>query len=190
MAGRHSRALAHRRRVLSLVGRHLVWPAPVLARVRGFLQQRCKGNPQWKGHEALSDTAFLERHGPWRGPYEDGTLFFYIDEYIKDAPKDLLTTLATTCDWLARRLKKQNTLVEKNIDALAGLLQLNPAERALLLYGTLARYQRDLRGLLVGPMFVTAEAMFALGWSKPLAAEIERRVGPTHLRDLHAPALR
>jgi hypothetical protein len=32
---------------------------------------------------------------------------------------------------------------------LAGLLQLNKAERALLLYGTLARYQRDLRSILV-----------------------------------------
>ncbi len=147
--------------LLSLVGRHLVWPAPVLARVRGFLQQRCKGNPQWKGHEALSDAAFLERHGPWRGPYEEGTLFFYIDEYIKDAPKDLLTTLATTCDWLARRLKKQNTLVQKNIDALAGLLQLNPAERALLLYGTLARYQRDLRGLLVEFKVSNAQEAYA-----------------------------
>jgi SpoVK/Ycf46/Vps4 family AAA+-type ATPase len=135
--------------LLSLVGRHLVWPLPVLGRVRGFLAQRCKGNPQWKGHEQLSDEAFIERHGPWRGPYEEATLFFYIDEYIKDAPKDLLTVLATTCDWLARRLKKESTLVQKNIDALAGLLQLNPAERALLLYGTLARYQRDLRGLLV-----------------------------------------
>jgi SpoVK/Ycf46/Vps4 family AAA+-type ATPase len=39
--------------------------------------------------------------------------------------------------------------VEKNIDALSSLLQLNKAERALLLYGTLARYQRDLRSLLV-----------------------------------------
>jgi hypothetical protein len=39
--------------------------------------------------------------------------------------------------------------VEKNIDALANLLQLNKAERALLLYGTLARYQRDLRSILV-----------------------------------------
>jgi SpoVK/Ycf46/Vps4 family AAA+-type ATPase len=40
-------------------------------------------------------------------------------------------------------------LVEKNINALAGLLQLNKAERALLLYGTLARYQRDMRSILV-----------------------------------------
>ncbi len=42
----------------------------------------------------------------------------------------------------------------------------------------------DLVGLLVGPMFVTAEAMFMLGWNKPLLAEIERRAGPTMLRDL------
>ncbi len=147
--------------LLSLVGRHLVWPMPVLSRVRGFLQQRCKGNPQWKGHEALSDAAFIDKHGPWRGPYEEGTLFFYIDEYIKDAPKDLLTVLATTCDWLARRLKKESTLVQKNIDALAGLLQLNPAERALLLYGTLARYQRDLRGLLVEFKVSNAQEAYA-----------------------------
>jgi len=135
--------------LLALVGRHIVWPLPVLGRVRRFLQQRCKGNPQWRGHELLSDDAFVQRHGPWRGPYEEGTLFFYIDEYIKDAPKDLLAVLGTTCEWLGRRLKKESTLVEKNIDALAGLLQLNPAERALLLYGTLARWQRELRGVLV-----------------------------------------
>jgi uncharacterized membrane protein YGL010W len=48
----------------------------------------------------------------------------------------------------------------------------------------------DLRGLLVGPMFVVGEALFALGWGKGLLAEIETRVGPTHLRDLHAPATR
>jgi uncharacterized membrane protein YGL010W len=42
--------------------------------------------------------------------------------------------------------------------------------------------------LLVAPMFVTAEALFALGWNKPLLAEIERRAGPTYLRDLAHPA--
>ena len=147
--------------LLALVGRHLVWPLPVLARVRGFLRQRCKGQPLWRGHEQLSDDAFLRRHGPWRGPYEEGTLFFYIDEYVKDAPKDLLAVLSNTCDWLSRRLKKQSALVQKNIDALAGLLQLNPAERALLLYGTLARCQRDLRGLLVEFKVSNAQEAYA-----------------------------
>ena len=42
----------------------------------------------------------------------------------------------------------------------------------------------DIIGLLVGPMFVVAELMFMGGWNKPLLAEIERRVGPTHLRDI------
>jgi len=37
-------------------------------------------------------------------------------------------------------------------------------------------------------MFVTAEAMFGLGWGKPLLAEIEQRVGPTKIRDLTQPA--
>ena len=45
-------------------------------------------------------------------------------------------------------------------------------------------FVEDVVGLLVGPMFVTAEAMFMLGWNKPLLTEIERRAGPTHLRDI------
>ena len=135
--------------VVALAGRNLVWPAPILARVRAFLARRCVGNEYWRGHESLRDALFLERHGVWRGPYDEGSLFFYLDEYAKDQPKDLISLLAVTGEWLSQSLKKQSTLVEKNIDALAGLLQLNKAERALLLYGTLARYQRDLRSILV-----------------------------------------
>lgn len=135
--------------VIALAGRHLVWPAPVLGRLREFLARRCAGSEPWSGHEALSTNEFLARFGDWRGPYEEGTLFFYLDEYAKVQPKDLLAVLVATSDWLRQTLKKQSTLVEKNIDALAGLLQLNQAERALLLYGTLARYQRELRSILV-----------------------------------------
>ncbi|MFZ3141769.1 ATP-binding protein [Polaromonas sp.] len=135
--------------LLSLSGRHLVWPLPALQRLREFLSRRCKGNEFWQDHETLSDADFMARHGVWRGPYEEGTLFFYLDEHAKDQPKDLLSVLSATGDWLTLALKKQSTLVEKNIESLASLLQLNRAERALLLYGTLARYQRDLRSLLV-----------------------------------------
>jgi len=47
-------------------------------------------------------------------------------------------------------------------------------------------FVEDMVGLLVGPMFVVGEWLFALGWGRDLLAEIERRAGPTHLRDLAA----
>ena len=37
--------------LLSLTGRHLVWPMPVLQRLREFLGRRCVGNEVWKGVE-------------------------------------------------------------------------------------------------------------------------------------------
>jgi len=42
----------------------------------------------------------------------------------------------------------------------------------------------DVVGLVVAPMFITAEAMFLLGWNKPLWSEIERRAGPVVMRDI------
>ena len=45
----------------------------------------------------------------------------------------------------------------------------------------------DMVGLLVGPMFVTAEILFSLGLARPLQAEVARRAGPTMLRDLAHP---
>ena len=46
----------------------------------------------------------------------------------------------------------------------------------------------DLAGLFVGPLFITAEALFALGWGHALRDEILRRAGPTRLRNLAMPA--
>jgi len=135
--------------IVGLAGRHLVWPVTVLGRLREYLARRCVSNELWRGHEALDATEFLARHGAWRGPYDEATLFFFLDEYAKDQPRDLISVLSVTGDWLSHSLRRQSTLVEKNINALAGLLQLNKAERALLLYGTLARYQRDMRSILV-----------------------------------------
>jgi SpoVK/Ycf46/Vps4 family AAA+-type ATPase len=135
--------------LLPLCGRHLVWPVGVLQRLRQWLAPRVVGHEAWVGHEALSGREFLDRFAVWRGPYDEGTVFFYLDECAREAPKDLMAVLAATAQWLAHALKKQSTRVQKNIDVLASLLQLNAAEQAVLLYGTLARYQRELRSLLV-----------------------------------------
>ena len=67
--------------LLSLAGRHLVWPVPALARLREFLERRCRENEFWRGHEELSVADFLDRHGAWRGPDEEGTLCFFLDEF-------------------------------------------------------------------------------------------------------------
>ncbi len=48
-------------------------------------------------------------------------------------------------------------------------------------------FVEDIGGLLVGPMFVAAELLFMLGIARPLLLEIERRAGPTVLRDLAHP---
>ena len=135
--------------LLPLVGRHLVWPQSVLMRLREFLAQRCQGNELWRGHESLAPLDFLERFGLWRGPFDEATLYFFLDEYAKEQHKDIMAMLSATQEWLRRAVKRHSTLVERNINALSSLLQLNKAERAILLYGTLARYQRDMRSLLV-----------------------------------------
>ncbi|TXI67174.1 MAG: AAA family ATPase [Limnohabitans sp.] len=135
--------------LLPLCGRHLVWPVSVLARLRRWLAQRVAAHEAWAGHERLAHREFLDRFALWRGPYDESTLFFYLDDYGREVPKDLMGVLSASAQWLAHSLKKQSTQVQKNIDVLARLLQLNAAEQAVLLYGTLARYQRDLRSLLV-----------------------------------------
>ncbi|MDO9075451.1 MAG: DUF962 domain-containing protein [Rubrivivax sp.] len=48
----------------------------------------------------------------------------------------------------------------------------------------------DLVGLFVAPMFVLLEALAPLGLFRGLMAEVERRAGPTMLRDLAHPATR
>ncbi len=48
----------------------------------------------------------------------------------------------------------------------------------------------DLVGLLVGPMFVAMELLALAGLFKALMAEVERRAGPTFVRDLAHPMAR
>lgn len=135
--------------LIGLSGRHWVWPLGLLQRLRAFLQRRCGDEGPWQGQSRLDDRAWLDRFGLWLGPYEEGSLFFHLDDYAREAPKDLRVLLASAAGWLGRHLGGQDCLLERNIAVLGELLQLNPAEQALLRYGTLARYQRELRALLL-----------------------------------------
>jgi uncharacterized membrane protein YGL010W len=46
----------------------------------------------------------------------------------------------------------------------------------------------DLAGLLIGPLFVLAEALFGLGWRPALREAIEAQVGPTRINAAPAEA--
>jgi uncharacterized membrane protein YGL010W len=43
----------------------------------------------------------------------------------------------------------------------------------------------DVIGLLIGPLFVLAEALFAFGWRPALRAAIEAKAGPTRVEAAH-----
>lgn len=45
----------------------------------------------------------------------------------------------------------------------------------------------DVIGLIIGPLFVVAEAGFLLGCREEVRREIEARIGPTHIRSTRAP---
>lgn len=46
----------------------------------------------------------------------------------------------------------------------------------------------DVIGLLIGPLFVLAEALFGFGWRPSLREAIEAKVGPTRINPPHAVA--
>ena len=47
----------------------------------------------------------------------------------------------------------------------------------------------DIVGLMIGPLFVWAEIVFALGMKEEMLKAIEVRVGPTHIRDISKAAM-
>ena len=47
----------------------------------------------------------------------------------------------------------------------------------------------DIIGLMIGPLFVWAEIVFALGMKQEMLKAIEVRVGPAHIRDMSKAAM-
>jgi SpoVK/Ycf46/Vps4 family AAA+-type ATPase len=148
--------------VLNLTARHLVWPEGAIVRIQKFLAARCIENENWKGSGELSPQEFLNRHAVWNGTYDDGTLFYYLDEYVKQHAKDLLSVFQTTVDVLGAKLKAEDTLLARNVELLARVLTLSTVEKAVLQKASLVKYSRDLRPVLVDCKAASAQEAFTM----------------------------
>ncbi len=148
--------------LVTLAGRHLVWPIAVLNRLQSFLARRCAESPAWSGVAELSAADFIGRHGNWNGLYDDTSIYYYLDEFVKLHSKDLLTVFQATVTEASERLARQPIRLVDNIDMLSRVLGLNESERAVLLHAALCKYQRDLRPVLVDCKAASAQEAYGM----------------------------
>ena len=148
--------------IVTLAGRYLIWPEPVLARFKEYLVRRCAEAPAWTDVGKLSLEELMNRHGAWNGLYDDSTLYYYIDEWVKLHAKELLGVFQTTVGCIDAHLAKAQIQLVRNIDMLSSVLGLGHAERAVLLHASLCKYQRDLRPVLVDCKASSAQEAYGM----------------------------
>ncbi len=148
--------------VITLAGRYFVWPEPILLRVRDFLARRCTDTPSWSDCQKLAPDEFMSRYGAWNGLYDDSTLYYYLDEYVKLHAKDLLAVFQVTLAALDHRLGKTRVRLIDNIAMLSAVLGLSQAEQSVLLHASLCKYQRDLRPVLVDCKASSAQEAYGM----------------------------
>ena len=158
--------------LVTLTGRHLAWPLAVLGRLQHFLSRRCAEAPAWAGVGELSAADFMGRHGNWNGLYDDASIYYYLDEFVKINGKDLLAVFQATVRETEARLGSQPIRLVENIDMLSRVLGLNESERSVLLHASLCKYQRDLRPVLVDCKASSAQEAYGM-----LAQILGRDVG-------------
>lgn len=148
--------------VVTLTGRHLCWPEPILERFHKFVAKRCEEAPAWQGVAQLNLAELMLRHGIWNGLYDDASLYYYLDEFVKLNSKEMLSVFQFTAELLDQRLAERPGRLRANIDMLSRVLGLNDAERAVLLHASLCKYQRDLRPVLVDCKATSAQEAYAM----------------------------
>ncbi len=148
--------------VVTLTGRYLVWPEPILVKVREYLARRCAEAPAWADAPKLSIDEFMLRHGTWNGLYDDTSFYYYLDEFVKIHSKDLLSVFQVTVANHDTRLAKSRIRLLGNIAMLSAVLGLSDAERSILQHASLCKYQRDLRPVLVDCKASSAQEAYGM----------------------------
>lgn len=166
--------------VLTVSAQELVWPYGIVLRVQRFLAARCADMPAWRGAGRLTPQEFLERHGQWNSAFDEGALFYYLDEYVKHNAKDMFTVFEVSAAALASRLAGERVLLVRNIDMLSHVLGLPDHERKLLLFAALAKYKRDLRAVMVDCKVAHSQEAFQIlaGLTGASAAEVAASLRP------------
>jgi SpoVK/Ycf46/Vps4 family AAA+-type ATPase len=148
--------------LVTLSARFWVWPQATLERLKRFIDKRCAELDAWKGIEQLSLEEFLAKHGTWNGLYDDSSLFYFLDEFVKLNGKDMLSVFAHTMEAIDARVQGKGNRLSDNIGRLATVLDLTTAERAILMHASLCKYQRDLRPVLVDCKASSAQEAYAM----------------------------
>lgn len=148
--------------LVTLSGKFWVWPQSSLEKLKKFIDKRCHELEAWKGIEELSIDDFLAKHGQWNGLYDDTSLFYFLDEFVKLNGKDVLALFQHTVQQIDDRLSDRGNRLSDNIQRLSKVLSLNEAERQLLLHAALCKYQRDLRPVLVDCKAGSAQEAYAM----------------------------
>nr|WP_311527918.1 ATP-binding protein [uncultured Ralstonia sp.] len=148
--------------ILTVCAPELIWPVTVIQRLQRFLSARCADMPGWRAVGKLDLPTFMDRHGQWSSAFDESSLFYYLDEYVKHHAKDMFTVFGASCDALGERLSSERVLLVGNIDMLARVLGLPAHERALLLFASLVKYKRDLRAVMVDCKVAHSQEAFQL----------------------------
>ena len=148
--------------IVTLTGRWLVWPRATFVKLQAYVARRCHEAPAWAGAADLSPEEFMSRHGNWNGLYDDSSIHYYLDEFVKIHGKDLLGVFQLSASEYDRRLAKQPIRLTANIDMLSKVLGLGECERAILLHASLCKYQRDLRPVLVDCKATSAQEAYGM----------------------------
>jgi SpoVK/Ycf46/Vps4 family AAA+-type ATPase len=148
--------------VVTLGGRYFAWPEPVLLRLKDFLTKRCTDMASWQDVNKLSLDEFMVRHGSWNGLYDDASLYYFIDEFVKVNSKEVLAMFQQTVALLDTKLAKVRIRLIDNIRMLSTVLGLTDAEQSILLHASLCKYQRELRPVLVDCKAASAQEAYAM----------------------------
>jgi SpoVK/Ycf46/Vps4 family AAA+-type ATPase len=148
--------------VVTLGGRYFAWPEPVLIRLKDFLTKRCTDMAAWQDVNKLSLDEFMVRHGSWNGLYDDASLYYFIDEFVKLNSKEVLAMFQQTVGLLDSKLAKVRIRLIDNIRMLSTVLGLTDAEQSILLHASLCKYQRELRPVLVDCKAASAQEAYAM----------------------------